>query len=397
MADADAALVTGFVPESLTTADLRHEELHCPCSFCQRSHDSPRTQRFRPTFWDYADIAPPSRGGTELTDHQCLLCPPFARVFVFKTRSWEFVNMSNLSDPVFEETMMDSLILDERKRQTIVSLSKSFARRNKQDLEIPKPVWSPDFVAGKGTGLTFLLHGRPGVGKTLTAECVAALTKRPLMILTASDIGTNPEQVEKNLTEQFKLAQSWSAVLLIDQADVFMERRSTADLLRNSLVAGFLRALEYYQGILFLTTNRVGSFDDALISRIHVQLYYPEFTEAQRQMVWKTFIKKLEHDRKGYMRLDYAAKDYIRHSGMGSLKWNGREIRNAFQTAVSLAEYEAEKDEEGTILVTEDHLRAVVELSKDFKDYLNELHIVDEEKRAQNRFERVDNFREDRN
>jgi hypothetical protein len=163
----------------------------------------------------------------------------------------------------------------------------------------------------------------------------------------------------------------------------------------NGLV-GFLRALEYYQGILFLTTNRVGSFDDAFISRIHVQLYYPEFTEAQRQMIWKKFIKKLERDRKGYMRLDYAAKDYIQKSGMSSLKWNGREIRNAFQTAVSLAEYEAEKDEEGTILVTEDHLRAVVELSKDFKDYLNELHIMDEDKRAENRFERVANFKEEK-
>lgn len=71
-------------------------------------------------------------------------------------------------------------------------------------------------------------------------ECIAAFTKRPLMILTASDVGTNPEQVEGTLARHFKLAQSWSAVLLIDEADVFMERRSTNDLLRNSLVAGEL-------------------------------------------------------------------------------------------------------------------------------------------------------------
>lgn len=72
----------------------------------------------------------------------------------------------------------------------------------------------------------------------------------------------------------------------------------------------------------------MGSFDDAFISRIHVQIYYPDFTEEQRQMVWKTFVKKLERDRKGYMRLDWAAKDYIKKSGMSNLKWNGREIRN---------------------------------------------------------------------
>lgn len=58
------------------------------------------------------------------------------------------------------------------------------------------------------------------------------------MILTSSDIGTSPSEVEWNLTNHFKTAKSWGAVLLIDEADVFMERRSTADLNRNSLVAG---------------------------------------------------------------------------------------------------------------------------------------------------------------
>lgn len=58
------------------------------------------------------------------------------------------------------------------------------------------------------------------------------------MVLTSSDIGTDPKEVELNLTSRFKTATSWGAVLLIDEADVFMERRSTADLERNSLVAG---------------------------------------------------------------------------------------------------------------------------------------------------------------
>lgn len=58
------------------------------------------------------------------------------------------------------------------------------------------------------------------------------------MVLTSSDIGTSPVEVEKNLTDSFKRARSWGAVLLVDEADVFMERRSTADLTRNSLVAG---------------------------------------------------------------------------------------------------------------------------------------------------------------
>ncbi|KAK7984661.1 P-loop containing nucleoside triphosphate hydrolase [Apiospora saccharicola] len=312
--------------------------------------------------------------------------------------------------------MVDNLIIDEKKKRTLTSLAKSFARRNKANEDIAKPMWSADFVVGKGTGLTFLLHGKPGVGKTLTAECIAAFTRRPLMILTASDIGIDAKQVEENLSEHFKNAKNWGAILLIDEADIFMERRTVQDLTRNSLVAGFLRALEYYEGILFLTTNRVGSFDDAFISRVHVQLYYPEFTDEQRQMVWQTFIDKLERDRAGYMRISMKAAEYIEQINKSSLKWNGREIRNgkgisatvlypvrvltrfappsAFQTAVSLAEYDSEKDREGTILVTDRHLKAVVELSKDFKDYLFELHNGDEAKRAEGRVERLDTFKQ---
>lgn len=72
----------------------------------------------------------------------------------------------------------------------------------------------------------------------LEEECIAAFTKRPLMILTSKDIGTGPAKVEFNLSSKFKTAKSWGAVMLIDEADVFMERRSTSDLIRNSLVAG---------------------------------------------------------------------------------------------------------------------------------------------------------------
>ncbi|OTB14186.1 hypothetical protein K445DRAFT_23968 [Daldinia sp. EC12] len=246
--------------------------------------------------------------------------------------------------------------------------------------------------------LFFLLHGRPGVGKTYTAECIATFTKRPLVFLTSSDIGTEPETVEVNLGKHFMRAKSWGAVLLIDEADVFMEWRSTADLVRNSLVAvfsGSLRVLERYDGILFLTTNRVGSFDDAFISRVHIQLYYPDFNDDQRRQIWQTFVNKLAKERGDYVRLNIDVKDYIRGAEVRALKWNGREIRNAFQTAVSLAEYDAEKGEDGKIIITDKHLRAVVELSKDFKDYLNELHRGDEAKRAERKYERLEQY--DRN
>ena len=94
----------------------------------------------------------------------------------------------------------------------------------------------------------------------MTAECVAEYTRRPLMVLTSADVGITAEDVEQNLGKNFKIAKKWGALLLIDEADIYLERRSEADLVRNSLVAAFLRSLEIYDGILFLTTNRTGMF-----------------------------------------------------------------------------------------------------------------------------------------
>ncbi|KAK3994205.1 ATPase [Cladorrhinum sp. PSN332] len=382
-------------PSFIGSSDCRPSLADGTCAFC-KDHAKIRTNSeggaakngIVALYGDYNDIT--LEDYDQLTVHQYLLCPIEIQGFVFKTRKWERLFVWNFSEAEWDEGMIDGLVMDAGRKKTLMSLSKSFARRNKDGEQMSKRMWSADFVKGKGSGLIFLLHGRPGVGKTCTAECIAAFTRRPLMVLTSSDIGTRPSEVETNLTRMFKTAMSWDAVLLIDEADVFMERRTTADLERNSLVAGFLRALEFYDGILFLTTNRVGAFDDAFISRVHVQLYFPEFTDEQRQLVWKTFTDKLARERGNYIRLNIDAKEYIRGAEMRAVEWNGREIRNALQTAVALAEYDAEKDEEGKILVTDIHLKAVVELSRDFKSYLHELHRGSEAKRAERRQERLE-------
>ena len=69
-------------------------------------------------------------------------------------------------------------------------------------------------------------------------ECIAAYTMRPLLSLAISDIGTEPSEAEKHLDHYFKRAKEWNAILLIDEADIYMERRETQDLTRNSLVSG---------------------------------------------------------------------------------------------------------------------------------------------------------------
>ena len=123
-----------------------------------------------------------------------------------------------------------------------------------------------DLVAGKGRGLVGLLCGNPGCGKTLTAEAVAEITHRPLYIVSAGELGTSPTHVDEKLNEILELAHLWDAVLLLDEADVFLQARDTADVSRNALVSIFLRQVEYYRGILIFTTNLIEQIDPAFES-----------------------------------------------------------------------------------------------------------------------------------
>ena len=59
----------------------------------------------------------------------------------------------------------------------------------------------------------------------------------------------------------------------------------------------FLRALDYFQGILFLTTNRVGHFDEAFMARIHVSIGYERLDGDARGRIWDTLFRKLKEDR----------------------------------------------------------------------------------------------------
>jgi len=89
-----------------------------------------------------------------------------------------------------------------------------------------------------------LLSGPPGVGKTLTAESVAEEMRAPLYTISAGDLGTEPQGVEAALGNILEMNTKWNAVLLLDEADVFLEARSAHDLERNKMVSIFLRLLE---------------------------------------------------------------------------------------------------------------------------------------------------------
>ncbi|MGZ5009065.1 MAG: ATP-binding protein, partial [Methylobacter sp.] len=152
-----------------------------------------------------------------------------------------------------------------------------------------------DIIEGKSGGTTVLCAGPAGVGKTLTAEVYSEIIKRPLYRVHSGQLGLNVGEMEKALKDVLTRAQRWGAVMLIDEADVYIKRRDN-NIAMNAVVGVFLRVLEYFNGLLFLTTNRVDDIDEAIVSRcIALIKYYPPDRDARRR-IWQVMVEQFELD-----------------------------------------------------------------------------------------------------
>lgn len=148
-----------------------------------------------------------------------------------------------------------------------------------------------DIVQGKSGGTTVLCAGPPGVGKTLTAEVYSEIIQRPLYRVHSGQLGLNVAAMEAALKEILTRAQRWGAVMLIDEADVYIKRRDD-NMAMNAVVGVFLRVLEYFNGLLFLTTNRVDDIDEAIVSRcIALIRYHPPDADAKRR-IWRVMAEQ---------------------------------------------------------------------------------------------------------
>lgn len=283
-----------------------------------------------------------------ITDRDLMTADYRVPGYALQVKRWCWFAVDVIKPVTFNTEAFDSLLLPARQKSLVHSLVKTHAGGHDE---------FDDMIAGKGKGLVFVLHGCPGVGKTFTAESVADHIQRPLYILNSGELGIDPAQVEENLNRALMLAVAWNAILLIDEADVFLEQRSVKDLQRNCLVSLFLRTLEYYEGILFLTTNRITTFDPAFKSRVHLALKYNALSPASRRELWLAFIARTGRNPP---MLEDAALDRL-----AAVDVNGRQIKNAVRTASALARDEG-------VPLAEDHLQAVLETIADFEEDLND-------------------------
>ncbi|KAJ4383387.1 hypothetical protein N0V86_001434 [Didymella sp. IMI 355093] len=290
----------------------------------------------------------------ESKDLDVRFCPPFVYGYSAARKDWSKLYLVSIRETVWKKTMMDDLVMDNEQKTLLKALVTSHSF----------PTNPGDIMQQKGKGLVVLLHGSPGAGKTLTAETCAEITERALLSTSLAEL--NKENLtwlfEYELRTLLQYATTWQAVVLMDEADVFLEARkddvpNAAE--RNALVAIFLRHLEYFGGIVFLTTNRIQVFDEAMKSRVHLALGYKPPGSETRKMLWLKNLKAATGSE-----VDPEISDAI--DSFTSMKLNGREIANAINTAQTLARYES-----STLKLN--HIQTVLNVRKTFERDLTDI------------------------
>lgn len=248
---------------------------------------------------------------------------PFVRIFSLERKRYAYVDVRDLHQRCWDDRALDKLALKDDLYDILRTV-----------FSVPIGQLFGDVVAGKAGGMIVLAEGGPGVGKTMTAEVFAEHTKRPLYVLEMAELGTTLSSVEDNLRRVFRRAARWNAVLLFDEADVFMSKRDE-NLERSAIVGVFLRLMDYYRGMLFLTTNRADVLDPAFKSRITLALKYPPLDDDSRLKIWFTMLSTA-----GVKLVDFDGNEILSPADVWKLccyndsasfhtaKLNGRQIRN---------------------------------------------------------------------
>mmetsp|Transcript_19255 Transcript_19255/g.28223 ORF Transcript_19255/g.28223 Transcript_19255/m.28223 type:complete len:868 (-) Transcript_19255:164-2767(-) len=270
--------------------------------------------------------------------------------FSFTSKTWGEVLVDGLSHIKFDDTVFDSLVLPAARKRMV----KALVRHSNDAFN--------DIISGKGEGSVFLMYGPPGCGKTLTAEAISEMLHRPLYSVSLGQLGITPTELETKLGEILDLCSRWDALILLDEADIFLEKRSsTGSLERNAMVSVMLRLVEYFKGVLFLTSNRVDALDPAFKTRITLALRYDPLGNTARRQVWINLLQSSGFEA-------FISEGNIRVDELAEHELNGREIKNAIRVAIALAV------EDGTPL-SQDLLIETIETLNDFNEKMNSFEV----------------------
>ncbi|KAK8172526.1 hypothetical protein BKA80DRAFT_251867 [Phyllosticta citrichinensis] len=278
----------------------------------------------------------------QIDEEHLLLLPRDVLSFVFRSRSWKYLNVEQMQSideaHAHSESGLDQLVMNERHKKMVLALVESHSSGVRNNGAGADNESSMDLVKGKGSSA---MHWFPVIPPA-----------------------------------HFRALPPLTHVV-------------------------FLRTLEYYSGILFLTTNRLGAIDEAFHSRIKIAMFYPRLDESSTVQIWKTClerIRKMNREPDVEVEVEFDEQKMLSYakSHHNKLKkrdeqstWNGRQIRNAFQTAVALAKYDRQQEIQDAGLSQREamkkkkfktaklrriHFDRVSKVMEDYDEYIDMMH-----------------------
>jgi SpoVK/Ycf46/Vps4 family AAA+-type ATPase len=191
------------------------------------------------------------------------------------------------------KTTWDELILSVDATQILKQIIATIRQRNKVINE-----WEMGGNTQRGIGITAMFYGPPGTGKTTAAEIIAKDLNLDLYRVDLSQVVSKYiGETEKNLAQIFDMAEMSGAVLLFDEADAMIGKRSevkdSKDRYANQEVSYLLQRMEAYSGLAMLTTNLPNAIDSAFMRRIKFSVRFEYPNPEQRVIIWqKNFANK---------------------------------------------------------------------------------------------------------
>jgi len=176
------------------------------------------------------------------------------------------------------------LVLSEEVREAL-----GLAVAQIRNADVLLDAWGMRQILPYGRGVTMLFYGPPGVGKTASAEALAAEVGRPILIADYSEVqNCFVGMTEKNIVKVFRQAQAHNAVLFWDEADaMFHDRGLGSHTWESRAVNVLLQELERFDGVCILATNRRIVLDPALARRITLKVQFDRPDVEMRREIWK--------------------------------------------------------------------------------------------------------------
>lgn len=254
---------------------------------------------------------------------------PYLQVFCFEKDCYVEIHAGNLERYEYAQDLEKKLILPADTKELVTVLIEGAAHKME------------DIITGKVGGVIVICTGYPGTGKTLTAEVYSEQIRRPLYVVQCAQLGTDEEELEGELKLVLSRTTRWGAILLIDEADVYVRAREN-DLQQNAIVGVFLRVLERFQGVLFMTSNRATAIDDAIMSRAIAHIKYDLPDHEQLKLIWEVLAENYK--------VDLYPKDFemlaTEFPGI-----SGRNVKTLLKLATAVARKEQYKRDEVIALV----------------------------------------------